>query len=61
VIKMSGIQIEYLVGLYFVGSGIDRTPNLYFVGSGIDRTPNWFKIAFGAVLLLLAFLKVSMV
>jgi hypothetical protein len=45
---MNGVQVEYLVGLYFIGVGF-------------DRTPNWFKVGFGGALVLLAVLKVSLV
>jgi hypothetical protein len=45
---MTGILIEFLLGLYFIGIGF-------------DKVPNWWKVGFGAGLLLLALLKVNLV
>lgn len=44
---MDGVQAQYLVGLFFVGWGID------------DK-PNWFKIVFGAILIAAAFLGLTL-
>ena len=45
---MDGRHIEFLVGLYFLVAGI-------------DRTPNWFKVVSGVVLIILAFAGLNII